>query len=58
MAETEATARVFICDCGAIVRGGSDEELASKTQAHLDMSHPERAGELSREDLLGMAGEE
>jgi predicted small metal-binding protein len=50
--------RVINCECGQVIRGDSDDELVSKAEAHVNESHPELVGKLSRDDLLGMAEEE
>ena len=51
-------ARVINCECGQVIRGDSDDELASKAEAHVNQNHPELVGKVSRDDLLGMAEEE
>jgi predicted small metal-binding protein len=51
-------ARVINCECGQVIRGASDDELVAKAQSHVDESHPELVGQLSRDDFLGMAEEE
>ncbi len=51
-------ARVINCECGQVIRGGSDDELVSKAQAHVDENHPDLVGKISRDDFLGMAEEE
>jgi predicted small metal-binding protein len=50
--------RVINCECGQVIRGGSDDELVDKATEHVNQNHPDLAGKLSREDLLGMAEEE
>jgi hypothetical protein len=40
-----------------VVRAESDDELVSKVEAHVGQAHPEMVGKLSRDDILGMAGE-
>jgi predicted small metal-binding protein len=49
--EVEPMVRVTICECGQVIRGESADELAAKTEAHLDESHPELVGKLSSDDL-------
>ncbi len=51
-------ARVINCECGQTIRGDSDDELVQKAERHVNESHPDLVGKLSREDLLGMAEEE
>jgi predicted small metal-binding protein len=50
--------KVVNCECGETVRAESDGELVSRVEAHVERNHPEMAGKLSREDILGMAEEE
>jgi predicted small metal-binding protein len=50
-------AKVINCECGHVVRGDSDEELLANAKAHIGDAHPEMAGTVSDEDLLGMAEE-
>ena len=47
--------KVINCECGQVVRADSDDELVAKVSAHVESDHPERAGKLSREDVLAMA---
>jgi predicted small metal-binding protein len=51
-------AKVIKCDCGYVARGGTDEELLADARKHIEESHPDLAGQISREDLLAMAEEE
>ena len=48
-------AKLINCECGQVVRGETDDELVAAASAHIDADHPELAGKLSREDILGMA---
>ncbi|MGH2947411.1 MAG: DUF1059 domain-containing protein [Solirubrobacteraceae bacterium] len=48
---------VIKCECGYVVRGGSEDELVERAQRHVDESHPELRGRISREDFLAMAEE-
>ena len=50
-------AKVINCECGYTVRGESDDELVANAEAHIKQDHPDMAGQVSREDLLGMAEE-
>ncbi len=50
-------AKVVNCECGATVRGETDDELVSNVEAHVQSHHPEMVGKMSREDVLGMAEE-
>ena len=45
------------CECGAHVRGETDDELVAAVNEHVDAQHPDLAGKLSREDILAMAEE-
>jgi predicted small metal-binding protein len=51
-------AKLINCECGAIVRGTSDDELVNAAEAHVAEAHPELVGKLSREDILAMAEED
>jgi predicted small metal-binding protein len=53
-----AVAKVIKCDCGYVARGGTDEELLADAHKHIEESHPDLAGRISRADLLAMAEEE
>jgi len=46
------------CECGEVVRGADEDELVAAVGAHVESDHPELAGKLSREDVLGMAVED
>ena len=50
-------AKLVNCECGEVVRGETDEELVQAVEAHVDRHHPDLVGQLSREDILGMAEE-
>jgi predicted small metal-binding protein len=50
-------AKLVNCECGQVVRGETDDELVRNVEAHVAQHHPELAGKLSREDMLGMAEE-
>ena len=45
------------CECGALVRGETDDELVAAVTEHVDEHHPDLVGKLSREDILAMAEE-
>ena len=55
--ERSSTAKVINCECGSVVRAGSDDELVEKVEQHIDEAHPELVGKMSREDILAMAEE-
>ena len=50
-----STAKVINCECGSVVRAGSDDELVEKVEQHVSEAHPELVGKMSREDILAMA---
>jgi hypothetical protein len=50
-------AKLINCECGAVVRGETDDELVANAEAHINRHHPDLAGKLSREDILGMSEE-
>lgn len=50
--------KVVNCECGEVVRAESDGELVVLVEAHVERSHPEMVGKLSRDDILRMAEEE
>ena len=50
-------ARMINCECGETVHGETDDELVANAEAHIAQDHPELVGQLSRDDLLGMAEE-
>lgn len=33
--------RVIDCECGAVVQGANDEELAGHVRTHLEQEHPD-----------------
>ena len=43
------------CPCGETIRGGSDDELVSNVEQHVQSDHPDLVGTMSREQILGMA---
>jgi predicted small metal-binding protein len=47
--------RVVHCECGAEVEAETDDELVAKVEAHAQERHPELVGQMSREQILGMA---
>jgi predicted small metal-binding protein len=48
-------AKQINCECGYIVRGEDDDELAAKAEEHIRDKHPELVGTMSRAELLAMA---
>ena len=50
-------AKVVNCECGDTVHGEHDDHLVEQVEAHVQESHPELVGKLSREEILAMAEE-
>ena len=50
-------AKQINCDCGYVVRGENDQELLAKAWDHVRSDHPDMAGQMTDEQLLGMAQE-
>ena len=50
-------AKVVNCECGATVKAESDDDLVRQVEQHVESTHPEMVGKMSREDILGMAEE-
>ncbi len=51
-------AKQIKCTCGYTVHGETDDELVANAEEHIGRDHPELVGQMSREQLLGMATEE
>lgn len=49
--------KVINCECGYAVQGEDDDELVANAEAHIQRDHPDLVGQMSREQLLGMAEE-
>lgn len=49
--------KLINCECGAVVRGDTDDKLVEAAEAHVVENHPELVGKLSRKDILAMAEE-
>jgi predicted small metal-binding protein len=49
--------KVINCECGEVVRAETDDELVQKVVRHVEESHPELVGKMSRDDVLAMAEE-
>ena len=47
--------KVINCECGAVIRADSDDELVQSVENHVGQAHPELEGKMSREDILAMA---
>ena len=48
--------KVVHCQCGANIEAETDE-IVEKVEAHVQESHPEMAGQMTREQILTMAHE-
>jgi predicted small metal-binding protein len=51
----DTMAKQINCECGYIVRGENDDEVAAKAEEHIRDKHPELVGTMSRDELLAMA---
>jgi predicted small metal-binding protein len=49
--------KVVHCECGVDVQGETDDEIVANVEQHVREAHPEMEGQMSREDILGMAHE-
>jgi predicted small metal-binding protein len=49
--------KIINCECGEVVRADTDDELVARVEAHVEQSHPDLVGKLSRADVLAMAEE-
>ncbi len=49
--------KVIHCHCGADVQAESEDELVAEVEKHVQERHPELVGQMSREQILGMAHE-
>jgi predicted small metal-binding protein len=47
--------KVIHCECGTDIQAESDDELVSKVEEHVQERHPDMAGQMNREQILGMA---
>jgi predicted small metal-binding protein len=47
--------KVVHCPCGTDVEAETDDELVTKVEDHVQASHPEMVGQMSREQILEMA---
>ncbi len=48
-------ALVMTCECGAMVRADTEDELVAAVERHLDEQHPQLVGKVSRDDIIAMA---
>ena len=47
--------KVVHCDCGHDVQAETDDELVDRVEAHVQEAQPEMVGQMTREQILGMA---
>jgi predicted small metal-binding protein len=45
--------KLIRCECGHIARGDTDDEVIAHLEEHMRQAHPDLAGKVSREDMLG-----
>ncbi len=50
-------AKVISCQCGATIKGETDDEVIAAAEKHMQAEHPSLAGKLSRDQILGMVEE-
>jgi Protein of unknown function (DUF1059) len=50
-------AKLINCECGEVVRADTDDDLVAQVEAHVNRSHPDLVGKLTRDDVLAMAEE-
>jgi predicted small metal-binding protein len=50
-------AKQIICQCGFVARGESLDDVIQVIEGHMQSDHPELVGEVTRQDLMGMAEE-
>jgi len=55
--QANPTPKVINCECGAVVRAVSDDDLVEQVTQHVEQAHPELIGKMSRDDILAMAEE-
>jgi predicted small metal-binding protein len=41
------------CECGAVIRGVTDDEVVSGARAHMRADHPDLLGKVTDDDLRG-----
>jgi predicted small metal-binding protein len=47
-------ARQITCECGAIVRGETEDDVVKLTLEHLRSDHPQLADELTHDDIVAL----
>jgi predicted small metal-binding protein len=53
--DEEGTMKVVHCECGTDLQGETDDEIVEAVEAHVRERHPDMEGQMSREQILGMA---
>jgi hypothetical protein len=51
-------ARLILCECGTIVRGGDEQELLRAARGHMESNHPAIAEEITNDQLLALSHED
>ena len=46
-------AKQITCECGAVIRGATDEEVVGGAREHMRVDHPDLYGKVSDDDLRG-----
>jgi predicted small metal-binding protein len=44
-------AKQISCECGAVIRGESDEEVIGAAEGHIRADHPDLVGQVGRDQL-------
>ncbi len=51
-------AKIINCECGYVARAAADDEVIDLIQEHMRTDHPDLAGKVSREELVGWIQED
>lgn len=51
-------AKVINCQCGATVRGETEDDIVAAAESHIQAEHPNLVGKMGREQILAMAKDE
>jgi len=46
-------AKQITCECGAVIRGETEDEVVAGAESHMRQDHPELVGQVTRDTLLG-----
>jgi predicted small metal-binding protein len=46
-------AKQITCECGAVIRGTTDDEVVGEAREHMRIDHPDLFGKVSDDDLRG-----